>query len=194
MSKKTKKESRKLQISLQGICHKLITSFKSNKKVLMWSVFNAVILIILSYFINNWPVFTGEKLPELSVTEWLIGKLNLEHNEYADSVVMINVSYDRQLTGKRLKKDSPEVIGNIDITDRGKLLSLLQRLKGTNYKYIFLDVAFERDDMGTPYDSALFATIKNMDRIAISLDTKHDNGLADSAHLRHYDLPARGLP
>ena len=58
-------------------------------------------------------------------------------------------------------------VGNMVITDREKLLKLLTIAKAANnYRYIFMDVNFE-EGINSPSDSALFQTIKSMDRIVI---------------------------
>ena len=121
----------------------------------IWSAVLSLILLCASYFYNNLPLFTGENLLELVCSEWTKSHIFGIHDdlqeEVKDSVLLINVSYDKQLTGVYLSQqekmndpDGTHAIGNTDITDREKLYSLLNALNGKNYKYIFLDIAFAR--------------------------------------------------
>ena len=82
-----------------------------------------------------------------------------------DSLLIINVSYDKSSIEATDEFGIP--IGHIQITDRQKLLQLLQELKRRNdYKYILLDVFFGQDSP-TSSDSALYSTICSMPRIVI---------------------------
>lgn len=94
-----------------------------------------------------------------------------------DSILLIDVSYDKIPVKVTDEYDIP--IGDIQITDRQKLLELLQELKKRNdYKYILLDVFFGQKGK-TPQDSALYATICSMDRIVIPCH--QGEALADSS-------------
>jgi hypothetical protein len=89
----------------------------------------------------------------------------LDKPKVPDDLFAINVSYDRALVDITDEYGMPK--GNADITDRSKLLHLLQHIKrADNYKYVILDVFFE-DGYHTASDSALFHTIASMDRIVI---------------------------
>lgn len=140
----------------------------------------AVGLSLLSYILNNQTLFTGEDLEQYAWMEWL--KSRSLTDEKADRLppLYINVSYDRQLTEQRDEYGMP--VGNTDITDRGKLLRLLKMLSSTGqYKYVFLDVRFEKGHE-TESDSALFAEISHMERIVVA--SHSDVELADSSLLR----------
>ena len=82
-----------------------------------------------------------------------------------DEVLAINVSYDRVLVPYSISKLSQ---GTIDITDRYKLLVLLDSLsKWNNYKYIACDVRFD-DQFTTEWDEALFKLISEMRDITVA--------------------------
>ena len=72
--------------------------------------------------------------------EWPFNSDSTTDNEEA---CFINISHDRQLVSID-PRDS--TAGNIDITDRAKLLAFLQMLERDNvpYKYILLDIRFEK--------------------------------------------------
>jgi hypothetical protein len=86
-------------------------------------------------------------------------------DEVPDSVIAINVAYDKQFIDWFDEYSVPN--GSLAITDRRKLLDFLQIAKEfDNYRFIMLDVAFTQD-VHTEIDSLLFATIVEMDRIVI---------------------------
>lgn len=148
---------------------------KAGKPILV-SLLNVFVLLIFSYVLNNQPLFTGEDLNQYAWMEFLKNKMGLsEQVDYSDAL-FVNVSYDKQLIEKKDEFGMP--VGNIDITDRTKLLALLNILDSTNqYRYIILDVRFEKG-LDSEADSALFAKIKNMKRIVVA--NHLDVELADS--------------
>ena len=101
-------------------------------------------------------------------------------------LLFVNVAYDRQLVDVFDEFGFPK--GNIDITDRGKLLRLLENLRNSNYKYIVLDVAFS-NEYASAEDSALFKLISSMDNIVIPKSeniTLADSILYDKARYSDY--------
>jgi len=137
----------------------------SLKRAIIISVVNVLLLLFLSYILNNQPLFTGEDLNQYAWMELLKEKLGLSNKQDYEDALFINVAYDKQLI--EYQDDYGMALGNIDITDRGKLLQLLTILeRSRQYKYIFLDVIFEKG-YKTPVDSALFSMIKNMKNIVI---------------------------
>jgi hypothetical protein len=114
-----------------------------------------------------------------SVGQWIDCIKSATHwdtQKVPDDLLAINVSYDRALVDITDEYGMPK--GNADITDRSKLLNLLQQIKSANnYKYVILDIFFE-GGYNTESDSALFHTIASMDHIVIP---KHyETQLADS--------------
>ena len=139
---------------------------KQPRAALLWSAGIAVGLSILSYVLNNQPLLTGEDMDQYAWMEWVKTKLPAKTSEDNTQPLYINVAYDKQLIECRDEYDMP--IGNTDITDRRKLLALLQMLRTTGqYKYVFLDVRFEKGHE-TETDSALFAEISRMDRLVVA--------------------------
>lgn len=127
---------------------------------------SSIALMVLSYYHNNFPLFTGENLTCFAGAEWIRNLFVEEDCTYKD-FLFINTAYDRQLTTYR---EDDIALGNIDITDREKLLQLLILLKNTDYRYIFLDIRFEKgcESDNPAIDSALFDTINNMKNIVVA--------------------------
>ena len=147
-------------------------------KYILISLCNTIILLLLTYVLNNQPLFTGEDLNQYAWMELFKGKAGLsEHIDYKDAL-FINVTYDKQLVEKCDDFGMP--IGEIDITDRTKLLEILRLLNGTNYRYVILDIRFEKG-FNSSVDSVLFETIKNMDKVVIA--NHSDIEIADSSLL-----------
>lgn len=148
-----------------------------NKKKVIWSVVIAIGFLVLSYCMTNldFPI-SGEKFL-LYRFELVKNYLFPRENTVNDSILLIDVSYDK--IPVKVKDEYGMPMGDIQITDRQKLLELLQELKRRNdYKYILLDVFFGQKG-STSQDSALFATISSMDRIV--LPCHQGEALADSS-------------
>ena len=134
------------------------------KKLITLSVLTSTIIIIFTYVMGN----TGYPLPGETGALKKINDykkfLGMPIGNVPDSVLFINVHYDKML----IPYEENEVpVGNTVITDRERLLQFLTKAKAANnYRYIFMDVFFE-EGMVTEYDSALFSTITSMDRIVI---------------------------
>lgn len=103
----------------------------------------AFAMLVLSYFFSNFSAsMTGE--PDiLQGVELFKDYFDLGSPETStpDSILFVNVSYDREL----IPYDDGINEGNIDITDRRKLIKFLEIVRTTEYRYILLDVAFDKD-------------------------------------------------
>lgn len=152
--------------------HKTI---KSNAIALKLSLINAIAVFLLCYFIDNLPYsFIGDATIGQHF-EQIKQFLNPSSDEIPSDLLLINVAYDRELVEVADEFGFPK--GNIDITDRSKLCTILTQLKHSDYKFIILDVSFSKEYQ-TDRDSALFNLIREMDNIVIS---KSDNfEIADS--------------
>lgn len=140
---------------------------RRNKNVFFFSIAIAIGLSFVDYWWNNQPLFTGEKLETLAWIDWVKQKKDYDKDIQP---LYVNVSYDKQLVNKN--DEYGMSVGNIDITDRTKLLRFLKMLHSTNqYKYIFLDVRFE-DEYQTDVDSSLFSEIAGMRNIVVA---RHSN-------------------
>lgn len=153
-------------------------SVRQRKGAIVVSLCNAMLLLLIGYFINNQSIFTGEDLNQYAWMEWIKNKCGLsrEIKENKD-VVFVNVAYDKQLIDRH--DDYGMSVGNVDVTDRAKLRLFLEALQRVNvYKYIFLDVRFEKG-FDSSEDSALFSQIKRMRDIVVA--THSDIELLDSS-------------
>lgn len=136
--------------------------------LILSSVFSCV-LIVLGYFVNNLPIFTGENLDQYfliqKTSEFLRLSPKYEHND----AFFINVSYDKELVN--VNGAGPDgVLGNTSITDRNKLYELLKILKeDSGYKYIVLDIMFDPNEISSA-DSSLFSLIQSMNNVVIIRD------------------------
>ena len=154
---------------------------KRKKIALLFSLCNVVLLLTLSYFLNNQPLFTGEDLDQYAWMEWIKDKLGISSDVDANAALFVNVAYDKQFVDKY--DDYGMTIGNSDVTDRSKLLAFLKILHKTGaYKYIILDIRFEKGYNVPEVDSLLFAEILNMRNIVIA--NHSDIELADSSLIK----------
>lgn len=149
---------------------------------------------LASYFITNinTPI-SGEKTV-ITKFEFIRGLLFKDKLLQSDSVIYIDVSYDKQLVP--ICDSATEYWGTDAITDRDKLFRLLQFFKqDSTYRYILLDIDFEKG-YKTDTDSILFATILSMPRIIIPKDVKHtfeDEKLDSIAgFVNYYTTPTEG--
>ena len=183
--------------------------FHIYKKKIILSVVISIVLLFVGYFSNNLSIFTGESLESLAIMESL-NKLCGFHDEIEnDSVVYINTSFDKDLIQCYEKEDFPGAIpvplGNTEITDRNKLIKLLELLKDVNYKYLIIDIRFAKglesntyycdsvNDKKSKTDDKLFSLIKQLDRVVVA--THHDiklidKGLEEKAALADYRATA----
>lgn len=135
------------------------------RKQIVWSAVIAVGFLIISYCVTNlqFPI-SGEKAV-LYKFEMIRNYLFPPDRSVPNDLLIINVSYDKAFVEATDEFGIP--IGHTQITDRQKLQQFLQELKRRNdYKCIMLDVFFGQNTP-TPSDSALYATICSMPRIAI---------------------------
>ena len=154
---------------------------KRKKIALLFSLCNVVLLLTLSYFLNNQPLFTGEDLDQYAWMEWIKDKLGISPDVDANAALFVNVAYDKQFVDKY--DDYGMTIGNSDVTDRSKLLAFLKILHKTGaYKYIILDIRFEKGYNVPEVDSLLFAEILSMRNIVIA--NHSDIELADSSLIK----------
>ena len=161
---------------------------RRNKNALLVSLCNVVILIVLTYILNNQSLFTGEDLDHYAWMEWIKKKVGFAKQFDNQDVLFVNIAYDKQLIERTDEFGMP--VGNVDITDRRKLLSFLEMLHSADsYKYIFLDVRFEKGYDVPEVDSTLFAEVRNMRNIVLANHSDieiADSTLIDKAAISDY--------
>lgn len=159
----------------------MVNAVKHKKRAILFSLCNAFLLLFITYIINNQPLFTGENLEYYAWMELLKDKMGFSKDVDTNDALFVNVAYDKQLVDKI--DDFGIATGNIDITDRSKLLSLLRLLhKSDAYKYIILDIRFEKGYNAPGVDSVLFAEILSMRNIVVA--NHSDIIIADSSLMR----------
>ena len=163
---------------LHSTCVKTTRWFSHRSKIILVSIVNVIILMFLTYFLNNQPLFTGENLFQYSWVEYFKGFLGINQSELKKDAVFINVGYDKKLIDKN--DEFGLALGNTPITDRQKLVDILRMLNKTDaYQYIFLDVVFEKGFEDVEVDSLLLDEIKHTKRIVVA--THPDVELLDSS-------------
>ncbi len=132
-------------------------------------------IIAASYFIGNSDIPMPDEMKVLRTFDNIMKFSGQYEDNVPDSILLVNVCYDKQLVDYSVH-DIP--VGQFVITDREKLLRFLTAAyEADNYRYIMMDVFFEHN-IKSPQDSALFATIRKMNRIVIANHT--DSHLSDS--------------
>ena len=162
------------------------SQFKSkincNSKQIIISSCVALLLLIGGYWGNNLPLFTGEKLALYACLE----KINDRLFDTPDDtcVVYINTAFDKELIPcvelADFEESRPVILGNTEITDRRKLYQFLSLLKDVDYKYLIIDLRFEKslksdakiyDEIKCDsilVDDTLFALIADMPNVVVA--------------------------
>lgn len=138
-------------------------SVKINTKALVL----AFVMLVLSYLFSNFSTsMTGE--PDiLQAVELFKDYFDLGSPETSspDSILFVNVSYDREL----IPYDDGLNRGNIDITDRTKLIKFLKIVKNTDYRYIILDIAYDKDILkAEPLNDTLYNMLSETRNLVLS--------------------------
>lgn len=134
----------------------------------------ALMLLVGDYLLDNCPYPVLDDVDSLALIELVTGRVA---HDTDDSVIYFNVAYDKALAP--VTDDFGDTIGHAAITDRARLLHLLEVASRADYRFLALDVRFERG-MHTPADSALWAVMARLPRFAYSIHAESENA-ADSA-------------
>ena len=148
---------------------------KKRATIILYSLLTATILLFVSYITTNTSFSISGEAGCIKLSNIILNNISDNEKNIPDSILFVNVSYDKQLADICDNDGFP--IGNIDITNRSSLLRFLDILSHRNdYKYIILDIFFE-DGIHTEYDSLLFDKIASMERIVIPF--MRDDALAE---------------
>ena len=141
-------------------------------KIVVKSILSSLILIIISYFVNNSPLFTGESMLQYSIIQHFCNKWGIHKKIGYGDAVFYNVSYDKMLIPAVSDTKNQDTLGVNVITDRLKLFRFLKYLEKTDkYKYIILDLTFEKTESSI-YDDSLFRQISLMRDIIVANHTE----------------------
>ena len=138
----------------------------SIRKSLFLAMGIAAVFMIVIYQAANYRIPISAEKANLQLFEkirsLLFGPLEVEP---MDSVVMIDVHYDKQMV---VERDGNLANGMVPVTSREKLLRLLTELNlRGDYRYILLDVFLEQS-VSQPHDTTLYRLIARMPRIVIA--------------------------
>ncbi|MDE6514314.1 MAG: hypothetical protein K2L05_09060 [Muribaculaceae bacterium] len=134
----------------------------------------ALLILIVDYYAANlsFPIFDS------SIT---LGNHALIHDSKAkdvidDSFMMVNTAWDQDCGVVYDVYNEPA--GCLSVTDRRKLYEFLKLASEVDYRYIFLDIRFEKNVV-TPYDSLLYSQIALMPRVVYSYHRPDDDARID---------------
>lgn len=136
----------------------------------------AVLLLFLNYCIDNYPYSAFDNLDTLGLMEFLARRSSTMPD---DSVLYLNVGYDKALVP--VIDTYGDTLGNEVITDRSILLKLLKAAHKSDYKFLILDIRFEKG-MTTVTDSALWATMSVLPKFAYSLHSDGNDATPINIH------------
>lgn len=147
-----------------------------NAKYMVLSALSALFILCVNYLLSNSPYPIFDNIDFYSKQEF-VRRTVTDEAPQDTNVRFINVAYDKTLVS--YNDSIGDTIGNIDIVDRHKLYRFLKVAKQcNNYKYIFLDVRFEKgyednsyvaiDNDSITVDSLLFGIIRDMPRLVVS--------------------------
>ena len=144
------------------------------KKGVRFSLISALFLTIACYFANNAPIFTGESTSQLYWTQLFCDFFHINKTVDYGDVLLYNTSNDKILVNAYINHDTkhPEPVGVTPISDRYKLYKFLKLLSSSDtYKYIILDLAFDKNEV-SQYDDSLYNLIDSMRNIVVATDNK----------------------
>lgn len=139
------------------------------------SLFIATAILVADYFFTNitFPLF------QVSDSFWLFGYASQRKEDPGLSELMcINIGLDKQLAA--VTDEFGDTVGHVSITDRDALLKLMKVAEQADYRYLFLDVRFEKG-LATDADSALFSTMRTLPRFVFSTHRADGYEIADSS-------------
>lgn len=142
---------------------------KFNKNLTL-SIFTAAIIaalfLLVVYQVTNYRIPISAEKAKLQLFEKIRAIcFGIPQMEVADSVVMVDVHYDKQMVVER-EDGMPN--GLVPVTSRAKLLKLLTSLnERQDYRYIMLDV-FLGKSVAQESDTTLYRLISKMPRIVIA--------------------------
>ncbi len=143
------------------------TISRKQRILLGLSLANAIFMLWLAFFLLSIPYVLPDEYVLVrysSVTKNLI--LGLEEKPDTNRFLFINVAWDKVLADKYDPLVPGYTIGNEPITDRAKLVGLLQLLQANpNYEFLVLDIYLIGN---TDHDSSLTALINSMDNVLVS--------------------------
>ena len=139
----------------------------------------AALLLVILYQVANYRIPITDEKGKLQLFEKIRAIcFGMPQMETADSVIMIDVHYDKQMV---VERDEGMPNGMVPVTNRHKLLQLLTFLNERHdYRYIMMDV-FLGKSVRQEDDTTLYRLISKMPRIVIAKPMQEE--IADSCLL-----------
>lgn len=138
--------------------------------IFLWSLLHAILLIIVTYFIWNIPsdwTDSGKWLQRIHLAR----ALTAESDTLPDDLVLINTCYDHTMVP--VYDDLGLECGQLDITDRAKLLRLFRYLAATDdYRYVVCDIEFD-SKLKSSVDQHLFNLLIKMPRVVVPRNSEN---------------------
>lgn len=144
------------------------SAMKATLRRIVISIAVALGILVIDYFVENWMGYIFDDSQMLAIFNRVLPP---DPKDDSDFVTYYNIAYDKQLVA--VSDEYGDSIGCIDITNRKNLLRFLEIAEKSNYKYIFLDVRFDKRYMSDE-DSLLFSKIISMRDIVISTHYNSD--------------------
>lgn len=137
-------------------------SLKFNSRLLILSVSVAFLIVVADYYLSNYSYPIFDSSDTLGINAFI---KDYQKDSNDNQLFCVNVSKDKALAAEY--NQYGDTAGLVGVTDRAKLSEFLDIAALTDYKYIFLDIRFEKN-LTTPHDSALFSRIAAMPRLVYS--------------------------
>ncbi len=143
-------------------------TFKNNfKNRLSWSIIHALSMLFITFFLLSTPYVLPDEFMLVrysSIAKSIV--LDLGEKPDTNRFLFINVAWDKKLAPKPDADIPDHFIGNEPVTDRAKLIGLLQLLKkNPQYKFVVFDIFFKGK---TPYDSTLTKLLNELPNVLVS--------------------------
>lgn len=151
---------------------RLLAIIKRQRKNIIISFLISIVISFACYLMNNCPYPYWDTLDRYCWLEYIINNTIDKKFDRSDAL-FVNTSYDKAIADYTYSNGTLK--GTIDITNRETLVKFLKIMEKTNvYKYIFLDIRFEKG-VNTSADSELFELIGRMRNISYSAHSDLDN-------------------
>ena len=164
----------------------LIALIRRQQKNLIISFIIAIAISFVCYLMNNCPYPYWDKLDRYCWLEYIINNTIDKKFDRSDAL-FVNTSYDKAIADYTYSNGTLK--GTVDITDRETLVKFLKIMEKTNaYKYIFMDIRFEKG-IETQWDYELFEIIGKMRDISYSAHSdleNNDKAIPEKAAINDY--------
>ncbi len=151
---------------------KFLNKLRSQRKNIILSLIIAMVISFVCYLMNNCPYPYWDSLDKFCWMEYIVSNTIDEKFDRSDAL-FVNVSYDKAVA--EYTYSNGNLKGTVNITNRETLIKFLKVMEQTNvYKYIFLDIRFEKG-VETPADAELFSLISRMRDVSYSAHSDLEN-------------------